>query len=121
MLGMMGIGLLMLSLGVKASNELDAGQQRVAQAIALWNTCIRSELKAQIQAVASPEFIAEATLDLCNSNFLQLQQTMLDDMLTRGASKNSEEVQKMVIESLKDTKDNHRAKIISIVLKYRAK
>ncbi|WP_373976157.1 hypothetical protein NT239_05095 [Chitinibacter sp. SCUT-21] len=104
-----------------ANQQLDEGQQRVTQEIEAWNSCIRHELKQQIQSIASPAFIAETTLDLCNANYLRLQQLMMDDMQKRGGSASAVQVEKMVIDSLKDAKDNHRAKIISIVLKYRAK
>ncbi|WP_348944190.1 hypothetical protein ABHF33_12040 [Chitinibacter sp. FCG-7] len=104
-----------------AEPALDAGQQRVSAAIDTWRSCIRQELQLQIDSIASAAFIAEATLSLCDAPFWQLQQLMLSDMLARDTQASEDKIVQLVGDSLRDVKDNHRAKIISLVLKHRAR
>jgi hypothetical protein len=104
-----------------ANTPADPGQQRVAVAIEAWNACLRSELNQQIQNIASPALIADTVLNLCNAPYLRLQQLMIDDMSSRDSTRDPAALQRSVVDSLQDAQDNHRAKIISIVLKYRAK
>lgn len=97
----------------------DDGQILVGGAIAQWTKCISSELTEKIQFIASPAYIAEQILEQCDGHYLKLKQLMLSDMMERNHHQDDKKTEQIVLNSLQDTKDNHRAKIISLVITHR--
>jgi hypothetical protein len=101
------------------AENLDAGQMVVSEAIAQWTKCINTELTEKIQFIASPSYIAEQILTQCDEHYLKLKNLMLEDMMERNHHQDDPKTQQLVLDSLSDTKDNHRAKIISLVITHR--
>lgn len=91
----------------------------VSDAIAQWTKCINVELTEKIQFIASPSYIAEQILAQCDERYLKLKQLMLEDMMDRNQHHDDKKTAQIVLDSLSDTKDNHRAKIISLVITHR--
>jgi hypothetical protein len=101
------------------AETIDAGQRIVSEAIAQWTQCINTELTEKIQFIASPSYIAEQILEQCDERYLKLNQLMLSDMMERNHHQDDKKIEQIVTDSLSDTKDNHRAKIISLVITHR--
>ncbi|MCX7207382.1 MAG: hypothetical protein NT086_15655 [Proteobacteria bacterium] len=101
------------------AEKIDAGQRIVSEAIAQWTKCINTELTEKIQFIASPSYIAEQILEQCDERYLKLKQLMLSDMMERNHHQDDKKIEQIVTDSLSDTKDNHRAKIISLVITHR--
>jgi hypothetical protein len=105
---------------VQAETEkIDAGQMVVTEAIAQWTKCINAELTEKIQFIASPSYIAEQILAQCDEHYLKLHQLMTADMTERNHHQDDQKTKQLVLDSLSDAKDNHRAKIISLVITHR--
>ncbi len=107
------------SLAQAETEKIDAGQMVVSDAIAQWTKCINVELTEKIQFIASPSYIAEQILAQCDERYLKLKQLMLEDMMDRNQHHDDKKTAQIVLDSLSDTKDNHRAKIISLVITHR--
>jgi hypothetical protein len=107
------------SISFAEAEKLDAGQVMVSEAIAQWTKCISSELSEKIQFIASPAYIADQILAQCDAHYLKLNQLMLADMMERNHHQDDQKTRQIVLDSLSDTKDNHRAKIISLVITHR--
>lgn len=110
---------LVSSLAQAETEKIDAGQMVVSEAIAQWTKCINVELTEKIQFIASPSYIAEQILAQCDERYLKLKQLMLEDMMDRNQHHDDKKTAQIVLDSLSDTKDNHRAKIISLVITHR--
>jgi hypothetical protein len=113
------IAILFFSALCHANPTPDTGQIAVAEAIEKWNGCMRLQIKEKIQSIASPSYIAEHVISQCNEQFIALKELMLSDMMERNQHKDDQKTQQLVIDSLNDARDNHRAKLISMVIKHR--
>jgi hypothetical protein len=114
-----GVFALVSSLAQAETEKLDTGQIVVSEAITQWTQCISIELAEKIQFIASPSYIAEQILAQCDERYLKLKHLMLEDMMDRNHHQDDQKTQQIVLDSLSDTKDNHRAKIISLVITHR--
>jgi hypothetical protein len=114
-----GLFALCSALSQAEENKPDAGQVLVSAAISQWTSCIRNQLTEKISFIASPSYIADQILEQCDEHYLKLQQVMLTDMKDRNNHQDDQKTEQSVLYSLSDTKSNHRAKLISLVITHR--